>query len=259
MKWWATRMGNVFGTGSHGLTTLDEGISNPRADNQILYVSNKMKGFQFGAAYSFGRDSSGSATSNTAVGTYCLGEDATDSKKCRSWSAMGSYDHDDWGLATGYERNYGGVAGTYGGLTSSDVSDKRYILTGYFKVNKARFGLGWIARNNEGIMNPSFKPNGATEQKSNLFWLTGSVPVTDKLSIDGVLAQIKYKHSSDKARVLTLRPVYSLSKRTSLYLSADYVDNSGDVNFAATTSSPKVAPTAGGSQLSVIAGMSHGF
>jgi predicted porin len=259
MKWWATRMGNVFGTGSHGLTTLDEGISNPRADNEILYVTNNMNGFQAGVAYSFGRDASGSATSSTAVGSYCLGEDATDSKKCRSISAMGSYDHKDWGLATGYERNYGGVATTYGGLTSPDVSDKRFILTGYFKISNARFGLGWIKRNNEGIMNPSFKPNGATEPKSNLIWLTGSVPITNNFSIDGVLAQIKYEHSSDKARVITLRPGYRLSKRTQLYVSADYVKNSGDVNFAATTSSPKVAPKPGGSQLSVIAGMSHGF
>jgi predicted porin len=265
MKWWATRMGNTFGTGAHGLTSLDEGISNPRQDNAILYLSPKIKGFQAGASYSFGRGVANSAAGNaaTAVAVNCAESTSGDSKQCRSISAMGSYDNDNWGAALGYEGNYGGP-GAYGGLTDKDLSDKRYIMTGFFKVGSSRFGLGVLRRHNEGTANfgHTYAGTGLTipqNTKSNLVWLTGSVPVTANISIDGIVGQIKYNGSHDKARLLTLRPVYTLSKRSQLYVSANYVKNSGDVNFSATTATGNVPPKLGGSQLSVIAGMSHGF
>jgi predicted porin len=264
MKWWATRMGNTFGTGAHGLTSLDEGISNPRQDNAILYVTPKIKGFQAGASYSFGRGVANAASGNaaTAVAVNCPESTTGNPKQCRSISAMGSYDTDNWGVALGYEGNYGGSATTYGGLANKDLSDKRYIMTGFFKVGSSRFGLGVLRRHNEGLQNfghVGLATGVPTDTKSNLIWLTGSVPITANISIDGIVGQIKYNGTSDKARLLTLRPVYTLSKRSLLYVSTNYVKNSGDVNFSATTATGNVNPKAGGSQVSIIAGMSHSF
>lgn len=272
MKWWATRFGNVFGTGAHGLPTLDEGVGNPRHDNAILWLSPVMKGFQVGASYSFGRDAVNgpSQVASNCAGEITDGTTITTSKECRSISAMGSYDHSGaWGVAMGYERNVGGAnswAGSAfplpaGGITNHHLSDKRFIMSGYFKVDKARIGLGWIKRNNEGL---GIDGGGTAamkllEPKSNLYWTTWTTPVVGNFGFDGLLAHIRYDHSYGKATVLTLRPDYKFSRRTSVYLSANFVRNSGKAQFAATTTSPKVSPEVGDDQLSVIAGLSHAF
>lgn len=236
---------NPFGAGSHGLTTLDEGYTGTaRADNSIRYLV-RVGGFDAGVNYSFGRDA---VRGTSVVASNCPGE-ATDSKQCREWAAMLKYDGKSWGVSSAYERAHGGTSATFGGLTSPDLTDSRFVLGGYLKVDRAKFGLGWVKRDNEGIATP----------KSNLVWLTGTVPVTESVSIDGMLAQLKYEDSPNKAQVVVLRGVRSLSKRTALYVTAEHINNSGTLALGASTSSPKVAPSPGGSQLSVITGIRHRF
>ncbi|UCM29545.1 porin [Pseudomonas sp. PS1(2021)] len=236
---------NPFGAGSHGLTTLDEGFTGTaRADNAIRYVV-PVGNFTLGANYSFGRDA---VKGTSTVASNCPGE-TDDDNQCREWAGMVKYDGKGWGLSTAYERSYGGTEATYGGLTSADKTDSRFLLGGYFMVSDKRIGLGWVKRENEGLANP----------KSDLVWVAATVPVTKNFSIDGMLGQLKYENSADKANMIALRGVYSLSKQTQLYLTAEHMENSGDLALAATTSAPKVAPESSASQLSIISGIKFRF
>lgn len=244
MRFFAVSFINPFGTGAQGLTTLDNGIANARADNSVSYrfFVGSLEG---GVNYSFGRDAvagGGAAASN------CPGE-TIPSNECRSYSAMLKYDRHTWGVASSYERNYGGTSATWGGLTSPKLTDSRFTLGGYFKVKGAKIGVGWIRRDDEGISPP----------KSNLVWVTGTFPVTNFFYIDGMVAGIKYDHSANKALVLVLRGEYLLSKQTFLYVTADHIHNYGNLADAATTITTVPTPPPGSSQLSVIAGIRHTF
>ncbi|HEX7933350.1 MAG TPA: porin [Paraburkholderia sp.] len=244
MRFFATSFINPFGTGAQGLTTLDNGIANARADNSVSY-RYFLGSFEAGVNYSFGRDA---VAGNSAAASNCPGE-TTPSNQCREYSAMLKYDRHTWGLATSYERNYGGTSATWGGLTSPKLTDSRFTLGGYFKISQAKFGVGWIRRDDEGISTP----------KSNLFWVTGVVPVTPFFYVDGMVAQLKYDHSHNKALVLVLRGEYLLSKRTFLYLTGEHIHNYGNLALSATTITPVPTPPAGGSQISIIAGIRHTF
>jgi predicted porin len=244
MRFYATSFINPFGTGAQGLTTLDNGIANARADNAVSY-RYFLGDFEAGVNYSFGRDA---VNGNSAAASNCPGE-TTPSNQCREYSAMIKYEGHTWGLASSYERNYGGTSATWGGLTSPKLTDSRFTLGGYFKISKAKFGVGWIRRDDEGIATP----------KSNLFWVTGTVPVTPFFYVDGMVAHIKYDHSPNKALAIVLRGEYLLSKRTFLYLTGEHIQNGGDLAFSATTITPVPTPTPGGSQISIIAGIRHTF
>ncbi|WP_232221378.1 porin [Burkholderia sp. WSM2232] len=244
MRFFATSFINPFGTGAQGLTTLDNGIANARADNSVSY-RYFLGSFEAGVNYSFGRDA---VAGNSAAASNCPGQ-TTPSNQCREYSAMLKYDRHTWGLATSYERNYGGTSATFGGLTSPKLTDSRFTLGGYFKISKAKVGVGWIRRDDEGLSTP----------KSNLFWLTGVVPVTPFIYVDGMVAHLKYDHSHDKALVLVLRGEYILSKRTFLYLTGEHIHNYGNLALGATTITPVPTPPAGGSQISIIAGIRHTF
>ncbi|WP_347554172.1 porin [Robbsia sp. KACC 23696] len=244
MRFFATQMVNPFGTGAQGLTTLDNGIANARADNSISYRFN-LGDLEGGVNWSFGRDA---VNGNSAPATNCPGNGGW-SKECREWSGMLKYDRRSWGLATAYERQYGGTAATWGGLTNPNLTDSRIILGGYVRISKAKVGVGWIRRDDQGIATP----------KSNLMWVTATVPITPSVSFDSMLAQLRYDHSPNKATVVVLRGTYAFSKRTIVYITADHINNAGQLALAATTLMPVVTPSAGGAQLSVIAGVRHRF
>ncbi|AJY16230.1 porin [Burkholderia multivorans] len=246
MRFYAISFINPFGTGAQGLTTLDNGIANARADNSISYRFFYGP-FETGVNYSFGRDAV-NGNPATAAAANCPGQ-TTPSNECREYSVMAKYDGGFWGLATSYERNYGGTSGTFGGLTSPKLTDSRFSLGGYFKLSKAKVGVGWIRRDDEGLATP----------KSNLLWVTGTVPVTPFLHVDGMVAQLKYDHSRNKALVLVLRGEYLLSKRTLVYVTAERIHNYGNLALAATTITAVPTPPAGSSQLSVITGIRHTF
>jgi predicted porin len=244
MRFFGISFINPFGTGAQGLTTLDNGIANARADNSVSY-RYFLGNFEAGVNYSFGRDA---VAGNSNVATNCPGQ-TSPSNQCREYSALLKYDAHTWGVATSYEKNYGGTSATYGGLTSPDKTDSRFSLGGYFKIRDAKFGVGWIQRVNEGISTP----------RSNLVWVTGTVPVTPFFHVDGMVAQLKYEHSPNKALIEVLRGEYILSKRTLLYVTGEHINNSGNLALAATTITPVPTPPAGGAQISIIAGIRHTF
>ena len=245
MRFYATQAINPFGDGAEGLTTLDNGIANARADNAISYRVNIIGGLEAGVNYSLGRDG---VAGTTQVATNCPGE-TVPWQECKEWSALLKYTGKSWGVATSYERNNGGTSATYGGLTSPNLTDSRFIAGGYVNVHTARFGVGWIKRTDLGISTP----------RSNLIWVTGTVPIRPDISVDGMVAQLKYEHSPNKALVLVLRGTYVFSKRTTVYLTGEHIQNGGNLNIAASTMLTVAGPPAGGAQVAVIAGIRHRF
>jgi predicted porin len=243
MRFWAVQAINPLGVGSQGLPTLDNGISNARADNAVSYRIQHGK-WDFGLNYSFGRDG---VSANSIVGTNCAGETAP-STQCRERSVMLKYGDRKWGISSAYEENLGGTATTFGNLTSPDKKDSRAILGAWYRTaGDTLLTLGWIRRDADTYAPPV----------SNLVWVGTSVPVTRQLVFDGMLGNIKYQDSPNGASMFTVRGVYALDDENKMaaYVTADYVNNRGKSVFGATTSSPVVGPRPGGSQLSVIAGV----
>ena len=245
MRYWSMWDTDLFGSGAHGLGTLDTGIPNARADNSVSYRVDHA-GFGGGVNYSVGRDT---VAGNNPAATGCAGETAN-SKQCREVSVLGKYDGADWGVASAFERLYGGTAATYGGLTSPDRTDDRFTLGGYVKTATSKVAVGWLRRNNDG--------NPATP-KSDLAWLAGSFAMYAPFTVDAMVAGIKFKDSEDKAALLTLRGNYWFSKRTSVYLSSAFVNNGGTLALAASSNAPATLPLPGGSQSSFMAGVRHTF
>ncbi len=236
---------NPFGYGNHGLRLVDERISNPRVDNSVSYLG-KWGPVSAGANYSFGRDA---LAGNSTVATNCPGE-AADKKPCREWSLYTRYAVGSWAVATAYERLYGGTAATFGGLTSPDRTDTRFVLAGYWNVTGGtKLAAGWIKRNNEGDV---------ATPKSDMVWVQGVIPF-GPYSMDGMLARLDFDNSPNKALMVNVRGRYFLSKRTTLYLTAAHIKNSGTLALRATGSTPAIAPMPGGSQSSIIAGIQHSF
>jgi predicted porin len=240
---------NPYGTGNQGLRLLDERISNPRADNAVTYIVNA-GGFSAGVNYSTGRDAV-TATPATSAAATCPGE-GTDSRQCREWSAGAKYNASTWGVATAYERMYGGTAATYGGLTSPDKTDSRFVVSGHvYLYGETKLTAGLIKRDNMGT---------PATPKSDMFWVQGlNLAHFGRLYFDAMAAELKYDNSPNKALLLNARARYRLSKRTTLYITAAHMDNSGTLAQSATASTPAIKPLPGGALTSVITGIKHTF
>lgn len=248
MRYFAMFDGDFFGAGSQGTGTIDAGIPNARADNAISYRYNPGgAGFSGGVNYSFGRDT---VSANNPAAAGCAGE-STIAKQCSEYSAMLRYEGSNWAVAASYDKMYGGISTTYGGLTNPDLTDSRAVINGYVKFGKdSKLGWGWLARNNEG---------SATTPKSNLVWISGETHLSEPVVLTGMLAQIKYKDSANKASVLALRANYWFSKRTTVYVSEQYVANKGTLAVAASTNSSGTGPLPGDSQNALQIGIGHSF
>ncbi|SEK61832.1 Outer membrane protein (porin) [Roseateles sp. YR242] len=243
MRYYATWDADFYSPGSQGLGTLDNGIPNARIDNGISWRADSGP-ISGGLTYSLGRDTVAGA--NPAA-TGCAGE-AAEASQCREWSAMLKYDGGTWGVVSSYERQYGGTAATYGGLTRPDLTDSRTLLNAYWKLpGDSRIGIGWQGRNNE----------GSTTPRSNLFWLAGQTHLSEPLVITGMLAQLKFKDSPNKAVLVAARLNYWFSKRTTIYLGDEYLKNSGTLALSATSNA--TGPLPGHGQNSLQLGLAHSF
>lgn len=245
MRYYGMLDADIFAASQQGLGSLDSGIPNARADNSVSYRAT-VGAVTAGVNFSTGRDT---VSANNPTATNCPGEAAADHKQCREWSAMAKYDGGSWGVVGAYERQYGGTAATYGGLTSSKLTDTRYTLNAYTKVGATRYGAGWLRRINDASATP----------KSNLYWAVLATPLTQAVSFDGMLAMNKFEDSPNQAVLLTLRAIYHLSKRTGVYLSASNMANSGALAAAVSTNSPSTGPLPGHSQQSLMLGVRHAF
>lgn len=246
MRYYAMFDGDFFGAGSQGLGTMDAGIPNARADNAVSYRFNA-GAFSAGLNYSVGRDT---VAANNPAAAGCAGE-STIARQCRETSVMARYDGGDWAVSAAWERLNGGTSTTFGGLTNPDLTDTRAVINGFLKLGAGtKVGAGLLVRHNEG---------SAATPKSHLYWVVGEHKLGVPIVLTGMLAQIKYRDSANRATVLALRANYWFSKRTTVYLSEQYVDNKGGLTVAASTNPPGTGPLPGKAQNALQVGIGHSF
>lgn len=245
MFYWATLASDILGPNVYGSSSIDVYFPNARADNAMAYWG-KFGAFTIGAIYSVGRDAVNAGPS--PQGTNCAGEDAADNRACREWSAMLQYEASAWAISAAYDSQRGGP-GAFGGLTSSSLKDDRLAVGGYVKTGDTKIGAGWVARRNEALANP----------RSNLFYAGFAYHMTPTLTLASEVFYLDYRHSPNRAWLGAARATYAFSKRTSVYLTAGYVDNGGTLALSVDSGATSAPPAAGGTQAGTMVGMQHAF
>ncbi|EHP38326.1 porin [Cupriavidus basilensis OR16] len=245
MLFWATLDPDILGPNVYGSGSLDSYLPNARADNAVSYKGT-FGGFTMGATYSFGRDTVNAGPS--PAGANCAGENAADSKQCREWSALLQYDNKWWGVAAAYDSLRGGP-GAFGGLTKSSLSDNRLSLNGYVLLSKTKMGLGVIRRDNDGSPTP----------RSELWYAGLAYDITPAFTLAGQVYYLKYHNSDNKAMLYALRGTYAFSKRTSVYATAGFIDNGGQLALSVSGAQTGSNPRPGGNQLGTMIGIKHTF
>ena len=116
-------------------------------------------------------------------------------------------------------------------------------------ADRAKVGAGVIMRRNEAIATPH----------NNQYFAGVSYDVRPDVNLAAEAYYLDYRHSSNKAWLGAVRAMYLLSKRTSVYLTAGYVDNSGQLNMSVSAGATGANPVAGGNQFGVTAGIKQAF
>lgn len=254
MTFWSLLDSDLVGPTVYGLGALDAYIPNSRADNSIVY-RGKFSDLSVGVGYSLGRDAVNAAVPSPAA-TNCAGENGADAKACREWSAMVKYDTKEWGAAVAYDSFNGRTPGAapdavFGGMTKSSLSDSRLMVNGYVSVAAVKLAAGVIHRKNEGSL---------TRPKSDLWYLGASYPVTSALTVDGHVAKLAYKDVDNfDSTIVTVKAMYSLSKRTSVYAQIGTIRNDRLTNVSVSSGAPGSNPALGGSQTGTMVGIKHTF
>lgn len=241
MTYLSTIKSDVLGPNLFAIGSIDPYLPNARSDNAIAYNGN-FDGIVVGATWSFGRDAS---AAGGPPATNCAGEVAGNAKACRQYTAMFGYEGKTWGLNASFDRMYGNT-GAAGGLTSSNNTDVRKTVNGYWMLGATKIGAGVVDRDT----------NAATgESESDLYYLGVSHPI-GLFTLDAQVARRDTKHSPSDVNMLVGRVTYNFSKRTALY---------GAVGRMANKGASAVALDAGGTvgtgmgQNGVMAGLRHSF
>lgn len=252
MTFWAGTSADVHGGGVYGTGSLDSYLPNARADNSIAWQGT-FSGLTLGANYSFGRDAVNAGPS--PAGTNCP-QVATDSRACRQWSAMAKYDARTWGVALAYDRMYGRNVGAppdavFGGLNSSDKSDSRLYLNGWFNLGEVKIGGGFIHRNNDG---------NAARPKSNLMHIGVVAPITTNFTLSAQALTLRYRNVSQyNSTLVAVRGTYSFSKRTAAFIQLAHIDNQAKAAVSVSGGGPGTTPAAGADQTGINIGLRHSF
>ena len=246
MLFWAIVDATILGPNAFGGGSMDSYLPNARADNVVAYRGT-FSGVTLGATFSPGRD--GVNAGPSPAGTNCAGESATDKSACREWSVLLKYDAPTWGAAAVVDRINGGP-GAFGGLTSSDLTDKRSILNGWAKFGDWKVGAGVERRVNGG---------SPATPKSDLFFVGASVNATPALVLEGEAYKLDFKNSANGATLVALRATYNFSQRSAAFLSAGHIANDGALALSVSGGAPGSSPVPGGSQSGLLAGIRHVF
>lgn len=231
-----------FGPSWYGIGTLDSYFPNARTDNAIGYLG-RFGEFDIGATVGLGRDV---LNTGRPTGTNCP-DGTADSSACREFSLMVRYSTNSWGLAYGVDQISGGP-GAFGGLTSSDLKDRRSVMGGYLMIqDNLRLSGGVLHRLNDGNM---------PDRSSNIAYMNGKYEVTEAISLDAEALKLKFKQSSASANYYIARLHYTLSKRTAMYAMAARIKNSRNSKIAVSPGQPS---TLGMKQNGVILGVKHTF
>jgi predicted porin len=245
MLFWAMAEPDMLGANAFGSGSLDTYVPNARADNAVSY-KGVFGGVTIGATYSFGRDVVNAGPS--PAGTNCAGENPADRRACREWSVLLKYDGQQWGAGVAYDSLRGGP-GAFAGLTRNALSDDRLSVNGYFMVERAKVGLGWLRRDNQASSTP----------RSDMFYGGVSYPLTAALSMDAEVFHLRFHDSPNKAWLFAARATYSLSKRTSVYGTAGYINNMGNLTYSVSSAQAGTNAAPGGNQLGAMVGIKHTF
>lgn len=244
MLFWAMLDQDILGPNVFGSGSLDSYIPNARADNAISYKGT-FGGLTVGATYSFGRDVVNAGPSPS--GTNCAGENPADKTQCREWSALLQYDNKTWGVAAAYDSQRGGP-GAFGGLTRS-MRDDRLSVGGYVLLAKTKLGAGYLRRDNQASATPL----------SDLYYVGAAYDITPAFTLAGQVYYLKYHGSDNKALLGALRGTYNFSKRTSVYATAGYINNDGQLAMSVSGGAPGSNPKPGASQFGGMLGIKHVF
>ncbi|ADJ65475.1 MULTISPECIES: porin [Herbaspirillum] len=234
---------DVMGPNLFAIGSIDAYLPNARSDNAIGYLGN-FSGFTVGATYSFGRDAAGPAG---PAATNCPGEVAGNSKACRQVTALLGYDGKGWGVTSSYDILYGNT-GASNGMTSSDNTDQRVTLNGYFMLGDVKIGGGVVDRRTRAAAN--------TNTDSDLYYLGVSYPLSVALVLDAQVSRLDVKNSPNDVTLSVARLTYNLSKRTAVYGSLGYIKNGGTSSVALDAGG---TVGAGKNQLGVMTGIRHTF
>ncbi|QYY30863.1 porin [Cupriavidus pinatubonensis] len=245
MTFWGTLDSDILGPNIYGSGSLDSYLPNARADNAVTY-KGKFGGLTVGASYSFGRDAVNAGPS--PAGTNCAGENPADKSACREWSAMIQYSTTWWGLSAVYDSQRGGP-GAFAGLTSSGMRDDRLSLGGYVLLDRAKIGAGVIRRDNDGSPTP----------RSDLWYGGVMYDITPAVTLSGEVYYLKFHNSGNKAFLYAARAAYAFSKRTSVYATAGFIDNRGQLALSVSSGASGSNPVPGGNQFGTMIGVKHIF
>ncbi|MCI3204985.1 MULTISPECIES: porin [Pandoraea] len=245
MLLWATMDTDVLGPNIYGNGSLDNYIPNARADNAVAYKFES-GGWTVGATYSFGRDTVNAGPS--PAGMNCPGQIPGNSRACREWSALLMYKTSQYGANIAYDSLRGG-AGAFGGLNSPAQTDDRMLVGAFVAIPNGRIAASWLRRTNDANPKPV----------SDLFSLGVSYDASPAINLAAQVAWLGYHGSPNQAWLYAVRGMYSLSKRTSVYVTSGLIDNRAGLALAVSADAVGSAPAAGKSQFGTMIGMRHAF
>jgi len=232
---------HVMGPALYSFASHDAYIPNAINDNTLGYLGS-FNGVTVGATYSLGRDT---ASVGGPAATNCAGESGADSKQCRQWTALLKYDAASFGAALSHDVMHGGPNAAFG-MTSSQHTDKRTVLSGWGRLGTVKVSAGVLHRNRDNV----------APLESDLFYAGASVPLTTALTLDAEVSRLDVKSSPNDASMLVVRGAYALSRRTAVYAMTGHMRNEGT---AAHSLSAGATVGAGMSQSGVMAGIRHTF
>lgn len=231
---------DVIGPSIHSMASFDGYLPNARSDNAAGYLG-KFDRFTVGGTYSTGRDAAGPAGPSA---TDCGGNVAGDFVACRQYTMLLAYDAPHFGMAASYDVMRGGF-GASAPLSNPADTDTRSIVDAYVQSGSLKVGGGWERRNTA----------AATHTQSDLFFLGASYYATPLLSFDVQALRYLLRGTSDATLWIT-RANYLLSKRTTVYTSVGYIQNS---SRGADPVAAGGTVGVGQSQLGVMAGIQQRF
>lgn len=245
MLLWATMDTDVLGPNIYGNGSLDNYIPNARADNAVAYKFESGP-WTAGATYSFGRDTVNSGPS--PAGMNCPGQIPGNSRACREWSTLLMYKTSQYGANVAYDSLRGG-AGAFGGLNSAAQTDDRMLIGAFVAIPNGKIAASWVRRTNDANPTPV----------SDLFSLGVSYDVSVAINVAAQVARLSYHGSPNQAWLYAVRGMYSLSKRTAVYVTSGLIDNRAGLALALSADAVGSAPAVGKSQFGTMIGMRHTF
>lgn len=233
---------DIFLAQIYGAGAFDTYLGGPRLDNTLAY-QGQFGGLTLGVLYSLGKDS-----------LNCAGERGN-GRECQAWSAALKYEAPDWGVGTWVDEQYGydGSKATPPAADLSGKKERRLALGGYVMAGQAKLVANYMRRTSEAAIDA---------YRKGALWSVGVVyPLTPVFMLEAQYYDFSYKASDDGGRMLVLRGTYSLSKRTTAYVTVGALSNEGRARFSpsVTLSGTALAPAAGQGQTGVMVGLRHAF